>query len=337
VGERLDVLLIGGTGFLGWHVARALTAAGHRVTALSRGRRNLPPGVKILVADRCDPASLARALEGQRFELTLDLLVYDAPDVEILLLVPHAALGRYVMVSSGQVYLVTEGCQPPYREEDADGPLIAEPSTGTLDLREWSYGVGKRRAEQRLLGLRGTHGLRAVALRLPIIQGEGDTSLRLWSYLERMLDGGPLLLPEGGSQLMRFVDAADVARAVVWLVTNPPPQGVVYNLAQPDVITLRQFLERLAAEAGLHPRFVEAPWDDVRAAELDDAFSPYAGKWRSLLDPARAAADWGFEARRVEDYLPRVVRWHLENRPQSSHPGYAQRALEIELANKFSR
>mgnify|MGYP001574370313 CR=1 FL=1 len=336
VAVPMEVLLVGGSGFMGRHVARALLAAGHKVTVLSRGRRDAPAGAATLVADRGDRGSLAAALENRRFDLTIDFLVYDATDLERLLLVPYAALGRYFMISSGQVYLVTAGGEPPYREEDAERTVSAEPPPGTRDHDEWSYGLGKRRAEKALLALRGTHGVRGVALRLPTVQGEGDGSLRLWAYLERMLDGAPLVLPDGGKRLTRFLYAGDLARALARLAESPTPRNAAYNLAAPEVVPLREFLERVAHAAKLKPRFVDASWDECRAAGLDEAFSPYAGAWTSVLDPSRAAAEWGFLGTRLDDYLPQVVRWHLEHRPAKSHPGYTQRARERELAARLA-
>lgn len=332
----LEVLLIGGSGFMGRHTVRALLAARHRVTVLSTGRRPAVPGATMLTADRRDLASLAAALENRRFDFTVDFQVFDAEDLERLLLVPYAALGRYVMISTGQVYLVAEGAEPPYLEEDAQRAVRPEPEPGTRDHANWSYGLGKRRAELALLALRGTHGVRGVSLRLPIVQGEEDGSLRLWAYLERMLDGGPLVLPDGGARLTRFLDAGDLARTLVRLAESPPPRGAIYNLAQPEVLTLRDFLERAARAANLTPRFVDASWEDCRAAGLDEWFSPYAGKWVSVIDPSRAAAEWGFLGTRVDEYLPRIVRWHLEHRPEKSDEGYAQRPRELELAARLA-
>jgi len=330
----LDVLLIGGSGFLGSPVAAALLEAGHRVTILSRGERALPAGVDRLAVDRDDRVALAHALEGRRFDLTVDFLVFDASDVEALLFVPYAALGRYVMISTGQVYLVGSGARPPFREDDADRPLIDEPEPGTKDHAQWRYGVGKRRAERMLLGLRATHGVRATVLRLPIVQGEGDGSNRLWGYLERLLDGGPIVLPEGGAMTTRFVWAGDVARAIVHLAAEAP-RASVYNLAQPDALPLRAFLDQVAKAAGTSPRWVEASWEECRDAGLDESFSTYAGRWRSVLDPSRAATEWGFVGARTEEYLPGVVRWHLEHRPES-HPGYALRPQERDLAARLA-
>jgi nucleoside-diphosphate-sugar epimerase len=116
------------------------------------------------------------------------------------------------------------------------------------------------------------------------------------------------------------------------LLETRPPREAAYNLAQPEIVPLRGFLERVAAAAGLTPRFVEVDAEEARAAGVPASFAPFQGPWTSVLDPARAASEWGFCGTRLDDYLAGVVRWHLENRPQHSHPGYAGRAAERELA-----
>jgi nucleoside-diphosphate-sugar epimerase len=334
-GERveppLNVLLVGGTGFLGRHIAYRFTAAGHRVTTISRGMREAPEGCESIVADRRDRAAIAAALEGRRWDFTVDLAAYDAPDVESLLLVPYAALGRYVLISTGQVYLVTEGAEPPFREEDSARPLIPEPEAGTYAYGNWKYGVGKRRAEGALLTLRASHGVRALILRLPILQGEHDSSLRLWAWIERMLDGGPLLLPDGGKRPTRHLFAGDVAHLLVRIAGTPPPRDITYNLAQPDIPSLRELLERVAKILGKQPEWVEIGWDEMIAAGISPGTLPYTSRWASVLDPARAAAEWGFYGTRTEEYLPRVVRWHLDHRPKSDE-FYRERDKERAIA-----
>ena len=335
--DPLEFLLVSGSGFIGRHVARGLIDRGHRVTVLTRGQRGVVDGARMLIADRRDPVAVAAALGGTRFDLAVDFLVFDALDLTWLATIPSGTLARLVMISTGQVYLVTEGATPPFREDAAGGPVMAEPAPGTRDHANWAYGVGKRRAESALLALRETRGLGSVALRLPIVQGEGDGSLRLWAYLERMLDGGPLVLPDGGRRATRFVYAGDLAAVLERLADPSLSPATAYNLAQPDVVPLREFLARVARAAGIGPRFMDASWDACRDAGLDENFSPYAGRWSSVLDPGRAIAELGYAAISVEDYLPRVVRWHLEHRPATSDRGYAQRARELELAGRLGR
>jgi nucleoside-diphosphate-sugar epimerase len=293
--------------------------------------------VEALVGDRSDEAALARALEGRRFDLTVDLAAYDAPAVEKVFRVRRLALGRYVLISTGQVYLVTTAERTPFRETDSMATLLPEPPAGTPDHREWAYGIGKRRAEQALRALRGSHGVRGTILRLPVLIGEGDTSLRSWAYVERLLDGGPLLLPDGGARPVRFLYAGDVPHALFRWIEHGLPAGPIYNLAQPRIATLRQAIETMAKAAGVTPRFVDASWEEIERAGIARSFSPYGGKWVSVLDPGRAANQWGFSGTPMEEYLPRVTRWMLEHRPATSHPGYAQRALELGLADSLGR
>jgi nucleoside-diphosphate-sugar epimerase len=330
------VLLIGGTGFLGAHASRVLGAAGHDVWTLARGERPAPDPARTLRADRHDPEQLARALEGRRFDFTVDFGAYDASDVERLLLVPYAALGRYVLISSGQVYLVTEAAHVPYREEDSAASLRPEPAPGTRDHAQWRYGVGKRRAEGAVLALRASHGMRAIVLRLPIVHGEGDGTLRLWAYLERLRDGAPVALPDGGDDLTRYLYAGDLARALVRLLQSAPPPEAVYNLSGADTLPLRAFLERAATLAGVSPKFVSISRDEAAAAGFDAAFSPLSGPWSSRPDPGRAMGDWGFTPSRLDEWLPGVVRWHLEHAAGRSHPGYATRAAEKAWIEKHS-
>jgi nucleoside-diphosphate-sugar epimerase len=321
---------------MGARTTRALLAAGHDVTTLTRGASDPPAGARALVADRRDRDALAAALDGARFDLTVDFCAFDSADVEHLLLAPYAALGRYVLISSGQVYLVTEANDMPFREVDSARALIAEPDEGTPDHAQWRYGVGKRRVEGAALALRESHGVRATVLRLPVIHGAGDPSLRLWAYLERMLDGGPLLLADGGTRPVRYLHVDDVARMILRLVEVGRVREPVYNLAQPEIVTLREFLEHVARCAGREPNFIDVAADELERAGLEASFSPLAGRWTSVLDPALAAADLGFDATRLDAWLPAVVRAHVENRPSRSHAGYAQRAVEIDVSTRLA-
>ena len=103
-----EFLLAGGSGFMGRHVARGLVARGHHVTVLSRGRRDPIEGATMRTVDRRDPESVVPAVRGRRFDLTVDFLAYDAPDLDWIALAPPGSLGVYVMISTGQVYLVGE-------------------------------------------------------------------------------------------------------------------------------------------------------------------------------------------------------------------------------------
>ncbi|HEV2104198.1 MAG TPA: epimerase, partial [Candidatus Eisenbacteria bacterium] len=143
-------------------------------------------------------------------------------------------------------------------------------------------------------------------------------------------------VPDGGRRPLRFVHADDVARALVALAErDAPPERFAYNLAQPDEPTLRELLALAAACLGASPRLVDVPAARLAAAGVDPDALPYAGRWCSRPDPALAASEWGFEAAPTAGYLPAVIRGHLEDAPPS-HPGYAQRGRELELARALA-
>src|SRR6185369_11424922 len=205
----------------------------------------------------------------------------------------------------------------------------------TRDHDEWKYGMGKRAMEAALARASAATGLRALALRIPVVQGEEDHagSRRLWAWIERLLDGGPVLLPEAGRQVVRFVYVEDVAEALLALATAPAwPAERALNFAQPDEMPLRTFLEHVAALAGATPRFVAVDRTALEHAGLADTCAPYWGRWCSRPHPARAIARLGVRPRAIAEYLPGVVQAHIAAPRPSSHPGYARRAEEIALA-----
>ena len=329
ISDARDVLLVGGDGFLGSAIARLLLAEGRRVTTLSRGRHDAVPGAERLIADRRDRPALSALLRDRRFDLTVDLAAYDALDVETLWRVPGASLGRTLLVSTGQVYLVTETARRVHREPDSRKPVRGEPASDAPDHAQWSYGVGKRRAESAFAALRRHHGVRGTVLRLPVIHGEADPTLRLWAWLQRMLDGGPVILPDGGRRATRFVEVEEVARLVARIAGGLVPREAVYNLAAARPVSLARFLSLAAHAAGLSPRFVAIPTHTLLAHGLDVRAWPYAGRWASVLDPSRARRDLGWEGALPEEWLPRVVRWHLEHRMGESDSFYPQRPAEL--------
>ena len=99
---------------------------------------------------------------------------------------------------------------------------------------------------------------------------------------------------------------------------------------------LLTFLERVAALAGVEPRFIDVSSEQLEAAGIPLTFSPFSGPWCSRPDPSRAAMEWGFHAQRSDEYLPSVVRAHLEAPRGPSHPGYEHRPAELELATRLA-
>jgi nucleoside-diphosphate-sugar epimerase len=143
----MRVLVIGGTRFVGYQLVWRLLAGGHTVTLLNRGSLSDPFGARVerLRGDRTT-ADFARLLKGRSYDAAIDFAAYLAADAEGVVQVLGDAVGHYVVISTGQVYLVRKDCPRPAREQDYEGPLM-EPPADPGDRKEWDYGMGKRAAE----------------------------------------------------------------------------------------------------------------------------------------------------------------------------------------------
>src|SRR5262249_55733884 len=161
-----------------------------------------------------------------------------------------------IVISSGQVYLVREGCPRPAQETDYDGPLLPGPSTDSLEQEEWRYGIDKRAIEDILTAAWEEQRFPATRLRLPMVNGERDHFRRLESYLWRIVDGGPLLVPDGGTNVTRHAYSGSVVQAIMRLLGQEDTLGQAYNLCQDETPTLAVLLSRLAELVGAPTRQV---------------------------------------------------------------------------------
>lgn len=331
----MNVLLIGGNRFVGYQLAWRLLAAGHGVALLNRGTLDdgLGDRVERLRGDRTT-GDFARLLGGRTFDAVVDFAAFTGEDTRRAADVLRGRVGHYVMISSGQVYLVREPRPAgPAREADYAGPLLPEPKD-PAERKEWDYGMGKRGAEDALVTAFEAQGLPSTRLRIPMVNGERDYYRRLEGYLWRLLDGGPILLPDGGTHRTRHVYGAAVARAIVRLLGDTRTFGQAYNLAQEETPTLLELLGQVAELLGASPRFVAVPRERLEASGLEPvAVSPFSGRWMSFLDPARAQGELGFRHEPLRQYLDKIVSDFVNHPPPSPPPAYATRARERTLAD----
>ena len=319
---------------MGYQLTWRLVAAGHEVTLLNRGTHPDPFGDRVarLRADRTQPEFLT-ALAGRSFDAAVDFAAFQRTDAEGVVKALEGRVGHYVLISTGQVYLVRLDPPAPAREEDYDGPLMAEPPPGHRDRGDWEYGMGKRACEDVLAAAWSSRGFPSTRLRLPIVNGERDHLRRLESYVWRILDGGPLLVPEGGGARLRQVYSGAVVSALLRVLGDRATFGQAYNVCQEETPTLAELLVMLAELLGAPARVVGVSVAEMEGAGLDPiAASPFGTRWKSFLDPGRAQRELGFVHPPLRVYLDKVVASLLAHMPAEAPASYAQRPREIEFA-----
>jgi nucleoside-diphosphate-sugar epimerase len=193
--------------------------------------------------------------------------------------------------------------------------------------------MGKRACEDALEEAWRAHRFPATRVRLPMVNGERDYLRRAEGYLWRLLDGGPVLLPEGGAVRTRHVYGAEAARFLCGILGQPATFGRAFNLAQEETPTVAELVAKLGALLGSRSELVPVADDALRAAGLAPRqVSPFSTRWMSFVDPARARGELGFQHLPLDDYLGRIAASFLAHPPHAPPDGYALREREVALA-----
>lgn len=285
----MQVLIFGGTRFLGRTLVERMLARGDHVTLLTRGRHSDPFGASVrrVLADRRDAVQLATVARGAgAFDAIVDFTAYRADDVRAALAAFGARCGRWLHVSSTAVL------EPP-----------GDP-----------YADGKRDAEAEL----ARASQRWTVLRPPVVQGAYDHTLRSWRYQLQIERGAVIPLPP---QTGRFthVWSGDVASALLGLLdAGQVVEQRCYTIAQQEGVDLAEYLAAMAAALRLPLRTEPVGYDQIVADPARLAWHPY------LLAPGHdrvhasddAQRDFGFRPTPMRLWLPATSAWFAgpENR-----------------------
>lgn len=243
----MNLLLLGGTRFVGLALTAAALARGHQVTLFNRGRTNpdLFPEAEKLRGDR--GGDLA-ALSGRRWDAAIDVNAYLPRHVRATAELLADAVDRYVFISTIAVY---KDLSIPGTTEESP---LQEPRPGDADLHDLppgGYGrlkvLCERLAEAALPG-------RVLRIRPCIIVGPEDHTRRFPYWVVRVARGGEVLAPGRPERPVQLLDARDLASWVVGM-TERREVGV-YNAVGPQgVLTMRETLETCREVSGSDARF----------------------------------------------------------------------------------
>jgi nucleoside-diphosphate-sugar epimerase len=307
-------LVLGGAGFIGVAACKELMRRG--VETIAAGRKERPYGTftSYVAFDRDDETQLKTALSAVKPDVLLDLACFQPDQMKSTI---RAFDGeRYVFVSTAAVYPDLHG--KPAREEDFV-PLTGDPPSG-LD-----YAGGKRWCETVLAS---RPDFVSTVVRPPAVFGPADHSLRIAAYMQRVADGGAVIVPrETYERPAGLAWVKDVGYACA-LACDPRKNvvGKAYNVAFENV-SLRDLIEGIAQAMGVSAKIHPLPF-----SEVPDGASPYGPDPRRSagVDISRAKTELGFEPSALGDALAETLAWFRVAHP--SHPGYANRAQELEIA-----
>jgi dTDP-glucose 4,6-dehydratase/UDP-glucose 4-epimerase len=286
-----NVLITGGLGFIGSHVARRLVAAGAKVTIVDslipeyggnwRNVEDIRERIEVHISDVRDPHALARLVQGRDFLFNLagqtshldsmtdpqtDLAINAAAQLSILEACRrHNPRVKVVFASTRQVY-----GKPQRLPVDESHPLRP------VDVN----GINKLAGEWYHLLYNDVYAIRASALRLTNTYGPGmrtcdarQTFLGIW--IRRLIEGKPITIFGDGEQLRDFNYVDDCVDALLLTAARSEADGRVFNLGSREVVSLNALAE-LVAGSGREARVERIPFPAERKAiDIGDYYGDY--------------------------------------------------------------
>ena len=255
--KPLNLLILGGTGFIGPHQVEYAIKRGHKVTLFNRGRTNpgLFPEAEKLEGDRDGKLD---ALKGRKWDAVIDNSGFVPRHVRDSVQLLRPNVGRYLFVSTLSVF--ADFSKPGLDESAPTAPLT---EAGSEDYRK-HYGPLKALCEEEV---RKGFGDKGTIVRPGLIVGPGDTTDRFTYWPVRIAKGGEVLAPGDPTDPVLIIDARDLCQWCVRLVEDDV--GGTYNAVGPSSqLSMAEMLYGIRSVTSAPTKFTWVPTDFLEAQKV---------------------------------------------------------------------
>jgi nucleoside-diphosphate-sugar epimerase len=302
-------LVIGGTGPTGIPIVAGLVDAGYEVTILHRGaheRAETPSEVRHLHHDPYDEADLAAALDG----LVTDVLIAMYGRLRAIARLSAGRVGRFVSVGGVPAY---RGWMNPWLFDPPGLPVPISEDAATVDApEEDEKGYRIVRTEAAVF----EHHPEATHFRYPYVYGPYQLAPREWSIVRRVLDRRErIIVADEGLTLHHHGFTENLAHGVLLAAdAGNTARGRVFNIADEEVLSVRQVVELVAGAIGHSFEIVSMPFDLALPARPLLAQPLPTHRVLDLTDVRR---DLGYrDVVPAREALARTARWLAAHPPE---------------------
>jgi len=314
----MRVLITGGAGFIGSHLAEALLDGGHRVMALDdlstgsienithlKGRTGFSYTIdavenESLLAELIDDSDvvfhLAAAVGVKKIvEEPVHTIETNVHGTEVVLRNANKKKKLVIIASTSEVY--GKSTAVPFRE-DAD--LVMGPTT----KHRWAYACSKAIDEFLALAYWKEKKLPVIIVRFFNTVGPrqtGQYGMVIPTFVRQALAGQPITVFGDGTQSRSFTFVGDVVDALVKLVHEPRAIGQVFNIGNPHEISILDLARRVRELTQSQSEIILVPYDQAYEAGFEDM--P-----RRVPDLAKLGALIGYQPKvQLDETLARVI------------------------------
>lgn len=282
-----NILITGGAGFIGSHLAERLLGQGHRVAVIDdlstgsldnlaavRGHPNFSfvldsvrnaSTMHLLIA-QCDAVYHLAAAVG--VQLIVDQPVHtietNIHGTEVVLSVANKFGKKVLIASTSEVYGKSEAI--PFHEDD-------DTVLGSTRFSRWSYACSKAIDEFLALAYHQQYGLPVVAVRLFNTVGPRQTGrygMVIPRFVERALADEPIQIYGDGKQTRCFCCVHDVIDGLTGLMESPNAAGRVYNLGSTEEITIESLSDKIIQLTGSRSQKIFLSYEQAYGRSFDD-------------------------------------------------------------------
>lgn len=287
----MRTLILGGTVFLGRHVAAEALARGHELTLFTRGLHGRIDGAEHLTGDRTGDLS---ALEGREWDVVIDTSGYVAE---------HVARSSALLGGAHLVFVSSVNAYPGWPEGpvDEDSPV-------------WERGddYGPQKVASERAAAEAQPG-RVASVRAGLICGPHDNIFRLPWWVKRIAAGGRVPAPGDPARTVQLIDARDLAAWMLDLGERRVP-GVFNGTAPRGRTTMGEVLRAAVTATGSGAELVWIPDERLLEAGVEPwtelpLWLPARGTWEVGTERAQAA---GLRCRPVAETVADVWAWLRE-------------------------
>ena len=268
--KPLDILILGGTGFIGPHEINYARARGHKITMFNRGKTapGMFPDVETLIGDRDNQLD---ALRGRDWDAVIDNSGFFPRHARLSAELLYGHVDQYLFVSSVSAY--GEDLTVEDNEFSAPYAVMDDPSDESEPVYGPSYGARKALCEQEVTKVFGD---KAINVRPGIITGTGDPTERLRHWLRRMQAGNEILVPGQDDLPVQYIDAADMCGWMVRLLEDGTGSGPYNAVGAAKPYRARPLLEGLCDATESKSTLTWIDWEWIRNETSEN---PNYGPW----------------------------------------------------------